>query len=156
VHHQLGLGDVDPLDEQLDDLPAVLPGTAFEPPLQALLEPTKLVDDMLSSLRLLVLLLEARDVGLALVLALLETLAPCFQLLQPDGTRLVGVHQALDGLCQGAHLPREPALLHGVRIERSADLVALGFELGSELLGFQQPARQVFPHRVLDIVCAHG
>src|SRR5262249_11217883 len=145
----------DPLDEQLDDRPAILPRAAFEPALQAILELSKLVDDPLLRVRLLVLPLGLRDARLALLLALLETLAPCAQLLERDRSRLVGVDQALDGLRQRPHLPRESTLLRGVSLEHRADLVALRFELGRELVGLLKPAREVLPHDLLDIVGAH-
>ncbi len=61
VHPQVRLRYVDPLDEQLNDRPAVLPGAALEPAEQTLLELSKLVDDMSLCERALMLLVGLRD-----------------------------------------------------------------------------------------------
>src|ERR1700678_3216545 len=65
VHPHLRPVDLDLLHEQLDDCPAILPGAAFEPTAQALLELPEFVDHVPLDLRLLVLLFCLRAPRLA-------------------------------------------------------------------------------------------
>jgi len=148
------LRHLDLLDEQLHDRAAVLPSAALEPLAKLFLQLLEFIDDLALVQRLALSVLPLGETRFTVLLALFKAVSSSPQLVEGDGSGLVGIHEPADLALDRLRPSREAAALAIVRLQQRANLGALSFELGRKLLRLLEPSFQVLPNSLFDILGA--